>query len=151
MSTVENLKANFIKPLVAAGVGGFMLEQELPTARFNINTGYGLPIDGTQLSAVSLGAVLGFGSSFIVESLNNITHAIDKKHRTKHLASFVTHTAGGMASWAAIASFLNPQDVSRADMMALAKIGFLAEIFSQWIHENFVEEASFGQDILDLL
>jgi hypothetical protein len=150
-SVTENLKANFVKPLVAAAVGGFLLEQEQPGGSFRVNTGTGLPIDGSNLTSMTFGAVLGLGSSFLVESLNNITNAIDKKHRTKHLASFVTHSFGAMASWALIAKALNPSAVSNKEMMSLAKVGFISEIFSQWVHENFIEADSFGQDVMDLL
>ena len=150
MSTVENLKYNFIKPLVSAGVGGFVLRKERGGDTFNIDTGLGLPFDGKSLSPMTFGALLGFGSSFLIESISNVTNAIDKKHKTKHLASFLTHSLGGMASWALATKVLNPGATSD-DCMQMAQIGLAAEIFSQWFHENFIEEDSFGSDVLDLL
>lgn len=149
-ATSEALKRNFVKPLVSAAVGGFMLEQE----------GFGIftvqsdvpgisSMNGQKLSSMKFGALLGFGSSFIVESLNNIFHSIDKANRTKHLASFVTHSAGSMASWALLPKLLG--DIGPLEQKKLAKIGFLSEVFSQWVHENFVEDGSFGQDVLDML
>jgi len=148
MSTIENLKYNFIKPLISGVVGGFMTKHEYGNTRFQINTG--TPLD-RQISTMTFGAILGVSSSFLVESLSNITNAIDKKHKTKHLASFLTHSVGGMAAWALIAKALNPAEISNQEMMSLGKIGLISEIFSQWFHENFIEEDSFGSDVLDLL
>ena len=148
--TSEALKRNFVKPLVSAGVGAFLLEQE-GFGDFQVDSDVpGISsMNGMTWSPCKFGAVLGFGSSFIVESLNNILHSIDKANRTKHLASFVTHSAGSMATWALLPKLLG--DVGPVEQKKLAKIGFLSEVFSQWVHENFVEDGSFGQDVMDLL
>jgi hypothetical protein len=141
----EALKRNFTQPVVSAAVGGFMLSHELPNITFAL--GPNLPlIGGRTLSTMQLGAILGFSSSFIVESLNNILNSVDKKHRLKSFPSFVTHVGGGMATFAFIPRLFG--DVPTQEMMSLAKTGLLAEIISQWVYENFVAGGSFGQDFL---
>lgn len=151
-ATTENLKRNFIKPGVSALVGGFLLEQER-FGDFDINTSIpGLSyFNGRSLSKAQFGALIGLTSSFLVESINNTVHEIDRGNRTKHFASFITHTAGGMFFWAAIPYILSNNSPVNFYNPQLMKIGFLSEIGSQWVHENFVESGSFGQDVLDLL
>jgi hypothetical protein len=152
-ATTENMKRNFIKPAVSALVGGFMLDQER-FGSFDIrSTIPGLSyFNGTSLSKAQFGALIGFTSSFLVESVNNTIHEIDRGNRTKHFASFITHTAGGMFFWGLIPYLLsNDKSGSSVYNPVMAKIGFVSELGSQWIHENFVESGSFGQDVLDLL
>ena len=152
-ATTENLKRNFIKPGVSALVGAFMLSQE-SFGSFDINSSVpGISyFNGTTLTKVQFGALIGLASSFLVESLNNAIHEIDRGNRTKQFGSFITHTAGGMFFWGAIPYVLNNQS-SGASMYdpVMSKIGFVSELGSQWVHENFVESGSFGQDVLDLL
>lgn len=153
-ATTENLKRNFIKPGVSALVGGFLLQQE-SFGDFDINSSIpGLSFfNGRTLTKAQMGALLGITSSFLVESVNNTIHEIDRGNRTKHFASFITHTAGGMFFWSLIPYLLSNGQYSPSPAYnpQLMKIGFLSEIGSQWVHENFVESGSFGQDVLDLL
>ena len=153
MSTsMEMLKTNFTKPLVSAGVAGMLLQSELGSAQFYIDAG-SIPIlsrlNGTSVSAMTFGAALGFISSFMVEALNNVVHTVDKKHRLKSFPSFVTHVVGGMATFAYLPTLIG--DIGTDTRSKLIKTGILSEIISQWTHENFIEEGSFGQDLLDLI
>jgi len=151
-STAENLHCNFIKPGISALVGGVLLQNE-QMGDFVVNTTIpGLArLNGTTLNRFQFGAMIGLTSSFLVESLNNIIHEVDKANRTKHFASFITHTAGGMFFWNLIPYILSSKTADTMYNPKLAKIGFVSELGSQWVHENFVEAGSFGQDVLDIL
>lgn len=136
------------RPLVAAGVGAFMLPNELPGASFTISEG--IPVIGGQTySTQMVGASLGFATSFIVEALNKVLTQVPKSDSLKSFPSFITHVGGAMGSWALLPMLVG--DIDGASQVSLAKTGLLAEMVSQWVFENFVEDGSFGQDMYDLV
>lgn len=151
VDTKEALKRNFLKPAICAGVGGALgVHQQLGawtlTARLPV-------IGGTTLSSFQYGAVVGALSCFVVESLNNIFLSIPQDQRLKNAESFVMHSFGSMATWVLIPSLLGQGGGLPDQQQAykLAGIGLLSEMVSQWIHENFIDEGSFGQDVLDYI
>ena len=146
----EALKRNFIKPLICAGVGSVMTVAEGFPA-FDISEKFPL-IGGWELSPMQYGAIIGLSSCFLVESLNNIFLGISKDARLQNAESFVLHSAGAIGAWILIPSFLAGGNLpSRDAMMQLGKVGFISEIFAQWVQENFIEDGSFGQDVLDFI
>jgi hypothetical protein len=145
---MDMLKAQFAKPGVHAGVGAFMMSQQYPRARFAIAPGTPL-IGGKVYSPAIVGAAVGFASSFIVEALNNILTTTDKKNRLKSFPSFITHVGGSAASWILLPRLV--AGLEGQDMVKLATSGILSEVIAQWVYENFVEDGSFGQDVLDLI
>lgn len=140
--TKDNLQKNFIKPLITAAVGGFLTAQEpanvIGTFTFRPELG------GASLSPMQYGALVGFASSFIVESLNNVVHSIDRKNRTTNYVSFLTHSFGSMAVWAFLPDLLSGGTAPSQTKMALAKIGFISELGGQFLHESFVESNIIG-------
>ena len=148
-STKESLKRNFIKPGICAGVGAAMTVAEGFPA-FDLKKSIPL-VGGTTLSPMKFGAVVGLLSCFITESLSNILTTVSKDSKLQNAESFVVHSASSMATWVFLPLLLGgslPDSISRAK---LARVGFVSEIFGQWVHENFVEDGSFGQDILDFI
>ena len=150
-TTMEALKRNFAKPLISAAVGGFIVDASGDFGDFQVNTkipGLSSLVNDQVWSPMMFGAVMGAASSFVAESLANILHEIDRKHRTKHLASFVTHLGSGLATWAFLPPLLAGGAINTGSKK-LAGFGLVTEIASQWLHENFVEEGSF--EVLNFL
>ena len=150
MDTAESLKRNFLKPAIAGCIGGLLTVQQ-GFGEWKLSSS--LPfVGGKRLSPYQYGALVGVLSSFIVESLNNIFLTVAKDNRLKTAESFVMHTVGSMGTWALIPGILGEGGMPPPDVMIkLGTIGFLSEIASQWVHENFIESGSFGQDVLDFI
>ena len=145
----EALKRNFIKPALCAGVGAAMTMAEgFPS--FDLKKSIPL-VGGMNLSPLQYGAVIGLASCFITESLSNILTGVTKDSKLQNAESFVVHSASSMAAWVYLPMLLGGQMPQGVQAAKLARVGFVSEIFSQWVHENFVEDGSFGQDILDLI
>jgi len=145
----ENLKKTLLKPVTSAAIGAFALRNEFgPRAIFTVDGSIPI-IGGISLGVVPTGAILGWSTSFIVELLNDLLHAVKKEDGLKTFPSFVTHIAGGAASFAILPKLV--AEVGDEATFGLAKTGVMAEIASQWVYENFVTEGSMGSELLDLI
>lgn len=145
---MDTLRTQFLRPVVQAGVGGVMLDYQLPGNSFQIADSVPV-IGGRTYSTMAVGAALGFSSSFITEALNNIFTAVDQKNRLKSFPSFATHVGGAIGSWVVLPMLVGDIDGQSAKTLAVG--GLATEVIGQWIYENFVVEGSFGQDVLDLI
>jgi len=147
--TTQALGRNFVKPGLCAGVGAIMASAE-GLGSFTLSGSIPV-IGGRVLTPVQYGALVGTLSCFFVESINNIVVGVTSDQRLKTAESFVAHTVGASVAWAAMPYLLGDGGTSQTYSHKLMRIGFLSELLSQWVYENFIEDGSFGQDVLDLV
>ena len=150
--TREQIGRTLIKPAVSGAGGGLMVESLGTFGSFTVDADVpGLSLlNGQVWSPMLFGIVMGAATTVLTEGVANILHSIDRKHRTKHLGSFVTHIVGGAASWAFLSDLLSGSTLTGIEKKRLAVIGAASEIGAQWFHETFVEEGSLGSDFMEL-
>lgn len=96
---------------------------------------------GKQYSVMTLGLVLGAGSSLAVETVSGyVLPHIAGHEKFKHLESLVLHLVGSAGTFVAVAKMLNG-NLSMVEARKFALVGALSEAVASYAFENLVQDS----------
>jgi hypothetical protein len=132
----QALKEMWTKPLTSGLIGGGMLQYQFGSGGFILSPDIPL-LGSSKIPTWAMGALLGFTTSFFVETFNVMVNGVDKHHSLKQFPSFVSHIAGGAASFIVL-PYIIGQHLNSSTAKTLGAAGVATELISQYIHETFV-------------
>ena len=127
---MDKVKALIGKPTVSAGVGAVAISQIAGSQEFVYN--------GQRYSLYTLGAVLGFGSSFVSEMAHQyIFPHIPHINKYAHLESMVFSVAVSAGTFVAGAKMLN-QNLNMQEAKVFAAAGAISEAVASYVASNLL-------------